>query len=107
MIAITLVLLIIFTGISEYLRLLIVAQGVRDAVQAAVISTVVENYDEVYHGIREGYSGGYQPMAEDFYESLDYGDIYGRLDSILGLKAAEVSMRSTLPLEIWSLRYGI
>lgn len=84
-IAIALVLVILFAGISEYLRLLIVAQGVRDAVQASVISTVVENYDDVYHGVREGYSGGYQPMAEDFEESLDYGDIYGRLDGVLGL----------------------
>ena len=27
----------------------------------------------------------YQPLAGDFEESLDYGDIYGRLDDILGL----------------------
>ena len=37
---------------SEYFRLLIVAQGVRDAVQEAVISTVNDNYDDVYHGVR-------------------------------------------------------
>jgi len=84
-VAITLALVIIFAGISEYLRLLIVAQGVRDAVQSAVIATVTENYDDVYHGVREGYSGAYQPMAEDFEESLDYGDIYNRLDGVLGL----------------------
>lgn len=73
-IAITLALVIIFCGISEYIRLLIIAQGVRDAVQTAVISTVNDNYDDVYHGVREGYSGGYQPMAGDFEESLDYAD---------------------------------
>jgi hypothetical protein len=84
-IAITLSLVIIFTGVSEYFRLMIVAQGVRGAVQSAVISTVNDNYDDVYHGVREGYSGAYQPMAGDFDESLDYGDIYERLDSILGL----------------------
>lgn len=38
-IAITLALVIIFCGISEYIRLLIIAQGVRDAMQTAVIST--------------------------------------------------------------------
>src|SRR5699024_8491983 len=70
----------------EYFRLMIIAQGVRDAVQDAVISTVNDNYDDVYHGVREGYSGGYQPVADDFEESLDYGDIYNRLDTILGLK---------------------
>ena len=82
-IAVTLSLVILLCGVSEYLRLLIVAQGVRDAVQEAVISTVNDNYDDVYHGVREGYSGAYQPMAGDFEESLDYGDIYGRLDALL------------------------
>lgn len=85
-IAITLSLLIVFTGISEYFRLMIVAQGVRDALQAAVISTVNDNYDDVYHGVREGYSGAYQPFAGEFEESLDYGDVYGRLDDLLGLR---------------------
>lgn len=84
-IAVTLSLVILLCGVSEYLRLLIVAQGVRDAVQEAVISTVNDNYDDVYHGVREGYSGAYQPLSGDFEESLDYGDIYGRLDDILGL----------------------
>ena len=51
-IAITLALVIIFCGISEYIRLLIIAQGVRDAMQTAVISTVNDNYDDVYHGVR-------------------------------------------------------
>ena len=53
--------------------------------QEAVISTVNDNYDDVYHSVREGYSGAYQPLAGDFEESLDSGDIYGRLDDILGL----------------------
>lgn len=56
-IAIVLVLVMLMCCISEYFRLLIVAQGVRDAVQEAVISTVNDNYDDVYHGVREGYSG--------------------------------------------------
>ena len=86
-VAVTLSLVILLCGVSEYLRLLIVAQGVRDAVQEAVISTVNDNYDDVYHGVREGYSGAYQPMAGDFEESLDYGDIYGRLDSLLNLRS--------------------
>lgn len=85
-VAVTLALVIIFCGISEYLRLMIIAQGVRDAVQSAVISTVNDSYDNVYHGVREGYSGAYQPSADEFEESLDYGDIYGRLDKLLGLR---------------------
>lgn len=85
-IAVALVLVIIFCGISEYIRLMIIAQGVRDAVQSSVISVVSDGYDDVYHGVREGYSGAYQPIDGDFEESLDYGDIYGRLDDLLGLR---------------------
>ena len=99
-IAIVLVLVMLMCCISEYFRLLIVAQGVRDAVQEAVISTVNDNYDDVYHGVREGYSGAYQPLAGDFEESLDYGDIYGRLDDILGLtyrSGTTPSTRRTAP----------
>jgi hypothetical protein len=47
---------------------------------------VNDGYDNVYHGVREGYSGAYQPSADDFEESLDYGDIYGRLDKLLELR---------------------
>ena len=80
--------ILIFCGISEYIRLIIIAQGVRDAVQSAVISTVNDSYDDVFHGVREGYAGAYRPSAADFEESLDYGDIYGRLDELLGLQAS-------------------
>lgn len=84
-VAITLCLVMIFTGISEYLRLMIVAQGVRDALQEAVISTVSDNYDDVYHGVREGYSGGYKPIDSEFVEYVDYGNIYDTMDTVLGL----------------------
>lgn len=111
-IAITLSLVIIFCGISEYFRLMIVAQGVRDAVQTAVISTVNDNYDDVYHGVREGYSGAYQPIAEDFEESLDYGDIYDRLDSILGLSYGsgyheKRTSDNKLEFRVWGLNVDI
>jgi len=84
-VAISLALIMIMCGITEYMRLNIIAQGVRDAVQTAIISTVNDNYDDVYHGVREGYSGGYQPTDASFEESLDYGEIYAQLDSLLGL----------------------
>jgi hypothetical protein len=85
-VAVTLALVIVFCGISETIRLMIVAQGVRDALQSAVISTINDNYDNVYHGVREGYSGAYRPSTSDFEESLDYGNIYSRLDQLLGLR---------------------
>ncbi|ADY54433.1 MULTISPECIES: hypothetical protein [Clostridia] len=111
-IAIALSLVIIFTGISEYFRLVIVAQGVRDAVQTAVISTVNDNYDDVYHGVREGYSGAYQPIAEDFEESIDYGDIYDRLDGVLGLSYSggyheKRTPDGKLEFKVWNLEVDI
>ena len=111
-VAITLCLVMIFAGISEYFRLVIVAQGVRDALQDAVISTVNDNYDDVYHGVREGYSGGYQPMAHDFEESIDYGDIYGKMDMILGLNQSggyhiKTTSEGKTEFKIWSLNVDI
>lgn len=85
-VAVALALVIILCGISEYMRLMIIASGVRDAVQSAVISTVNDNYDGVYQGVREGYSGGYKPDSSSWSESINYGDVYGRLDKTLGLR---------------------
>jgi hypothetical protein len=111
-VAITLALLLIFIGITEYLRLLIIAQGVRDAVQSSVIATVTENYNNVYHGAREGYSGAYQPMAEDFEESLDYGDIYKRLSNVLGLVSdggyyVKLTSSGNTEYRVWGLSVNI
>ena len=86
-IAIVLVLVMLMCCISEYFRLLIVAQGVRDAVQEAVISTVNDNYDDVYHAVREGYAAGWYPDGTGRWdESVDTGDVYGQLASTLGLE---------------------
>lgn len=85
-IAVTLCLLLIFCGISEYFRVTIIAQGVRDAVQQAVISTINDNYDDVYHAVREGYAAGWFPDNDDSWEeSLDTGNIYVQLAATLGL----------------------
>lgn len=84
-IAVTLVLVILLCGLSEYFRLHIIASGVREAVQDAIISTVNDNYAGVYHGAREGYSGGYQTDGTSSWEqAVTEGDIYSYLDSVLG-----------------------
>lgn len=85
-VAVTLALVIILCGITEYMRLNIIASGVREAVEDGIIVTVNDNYANVYHGVREGYSGSYQPDTDDFEEALDYGDIYRYLDNTLGTK---------------------
>ena len=84
-IAVTLALLLIFCGVSEYFRVSIIAQGVRDAVQQAVISTVTDNYDDVYHSVREGYAAGYYPTDDAWEESVDEGDVYTHLALTMGL----------------------
>lgn len=77
--------LLISCSVYEYLRLMIIASGARNAVQSSIISVATTNYNEVYNGLREGYSGGYTLQGASWNESLDIGDIYGLLDNILGL----------------------
>lgn len=87
-IAIVLTLILFLCGISEYFRLQVIASGVREAVEDAIISTVNDNYAGVYHGVREGYSGGYMPDdAEDWEETLNTGDIYAYLDDTIGTQS--------------------
>ena len=83
-VAIALALIIILCGVTEYFRLNIIASGVKEALQDAIIVTVNDNYADVYHGVREGYSGGYQPDGESFSYSVNTGDIYSYMDSTLG-----------------------
>jgi hypothetical protein len=84
-VAVALSLVMILCGVTEYLRLCVIASGVRDAVQSAVVATVTDNYANVYHGVREGYSGGYLPSGTSWSSSVSTGDVYGRLDKLLGL----------------------
>ena len=69
-VAVTIGMLLIILGVSE----------------SAVISTVNDNYNEVYHCVREGYAAGYEPDGESFAASVDYGDIYSRMSFLLGLE---------------------
>ena len=85
-IALILGLLLLICAMSEFFRLTIIVQGVRDGLTSAVITVVTTNYDEAYHGLREGYSGGYILLGEHWEEKLDYDDVYRRLDVLLGTK---------------------
>ncbi|WP_294852408.1 hypothetical protein [uncultured Oscillibacter sp.] len=84
-IAVTLCLLLIFCWISEYFRMTLIAQGVRNALQQSVISAINDNYDDVYHSVREGYAAGWMPTDDAWEESVDTGNIYVTLASTLGL----------------------
>lgn len=85
-VAVTICMLIIILGVAEYMRLVITAAGIKDVMESAVISTVNDNYNEVYHSVREGYAAGYEPDGESFSPSVDYGDIYSRMCFLLGLE---------------------
>ncbi|SHH69593.1 hypothetical protein [Desulfosporosinus lacus] len=103
--------LLISSSVYEYIRLTIIARGVRDAVQSSIISVATTNYDEVYNGLREGYSGGYSLEGSSWDESLDTGDIYSQLDSTLGLTRQNGKhvkyARETLEYSLWGLNVAI
>lgn len=84
--AIVLVLLMLFCAIAEYSRIWIISQGVKEATQQAVLSTVNDNYDDVYHAVREGYAAGWSPDDSGGWDqSVDEGNVYAQLSRILGL----------------------
>ncbi len=87
-VSIILALFIIFTGVSEYLRLKLIASAVREAIQSSIISLSIENYDNVYSSSREGYSGGYKYSddGDSWEEMIDIGDVYNKLDELLDLR---------------------
>ena len=101
-------LLLLFTVISEYLRLQIIAKGVRDAVQSSVISVAAENYDDVYNGLREGYSGGYELDSNDNWNSkVDTGAVLSNLGNVLGLINGSKYTDSMLEYTISNLEINI
>lgn len=83
-VALVLALLIVLTVLAEFFRLSVIAHGVRNALQESVISVATTNYNEVYDGLREGYSGGYFMAGDCWEETLDHGDVYTWLDRLLG-----------------------
>jgi uncharacterized protein YjdB len=83
-VVIVMVLLITATAGFEYIQLQIIAQGTRDSVQTAITQICTDNYDRLYNGLREGYSGGYQLSDTNWTENVTAGDLYEKLDKQLG-----------------------
>ena len=77
-----------FVVLWQIIRLITISAGVKDAVQSAVIATSVGNYSNVYDGVREGYSGGYRYSGNSWKTAVSTGDVYGRLDQLLGLHSS-------------------
>lgn len=95
--AVSLFLVMTMLGIMEYSRLMIISSGVKAAMQEAVISVVNDNYNEIYHSVREGYAAGYEPWGGSFEDSVDEGDVYGRLGDLLGLNYEGNYLTGRLP----------
>lgn len=106
-VVVVLVLLLIFSVVSEYLRLQIIAKGVRDSVQSAVISVATQNYDEVYNGLREGYSGGYALYGESWLTQIDEGAVMNELSILLGLSYGRKYAGGEIEYEISELDVNI
>lgn len=76
-------LVLVATGL-EYLRLNVIAQGTRDGVQAVITQACTNNYDKLYNGLREGYSGGYTLQKGKWVQDINSEDAYAMLDKQLG-----------------------
>ena len=99
--AIVLVLLMLFCTVAEFSRVWIIAQGVKEAAQQAVISTINDNYDDVYHAVREGYAAGWYPDGTGRWdESVDTGDVYGHQRLDWRTPAADIRRSQT---ETWNI----
>ena len=85
-ICIALAIVIIACGVFEYMRLTIIARGVRDGIQSAIIAVSTENYANVYASLREGHSGGFVNTGGGFREQISTGDVLTRLSEVLGLQ---------------------
>lgn len=84
--AVVLVVILLSCTVFEYMRLMVIASGVRDSVQSAMIDVATKNWDDAYNGLREGYSGGYVLSGTDWVVRLEAGDVYSRLESTLGVR---------------------
>lgn len=68
----------------EYSRLQTIAQGTRDKMESIVAQACTANYDRLYNGVREGYSGAYQFSNTNWTENIDSQSIYQLVNNQLG-----------------------
>ena len=111
-VAMVLILLMMILAAAEYFKMMILVSGVKDAYEQAIISVVNDNYNEVYHCVREGYGGGYQPTGAGFYQATDLGEVDGRMMALLGLQNtgtayAKVNASGTMEYQISNLQVSI
>lgn len=81
---VALFILLVTFGVFEYCRVQIIAKGTRDAMQTVITQSCTKNYDKLYNGLREGYSGGYQLNKDKWTENIDNGDVENLINKQLG-----------------------
>jgi hypothetical protein len=86
---ILLIMLMFFTVTIEYLRIKTIAKGIRDCLESSVISVVIQNWDNNYEALREGYSGGYSldENSNNWVVDIDEGAVFNNLGNALGLSS--------------------
>ncbi|TQI68563.1 hypothetical protein [Clostridium sp. KNHs216] len=77
---------VVATGL-EYLRLNVIAQGTRNGMESVITQACTANYDRLYNGLREGYSGGYQLDKGSWKEDINTDDAYAIMDQQFGTKS--------------------
>lgn len=82
---ICLAIVFVASAVFEFMQLMIITSGIRNAVESACISVITANYDETYSQLREGYSGAYMYKDSGFEETIDTGNVCAELDGLLGL----------------------
>lgn len=84
-----LIITIIASAFFEYARLQIIASGVRDSFQMAIINVATENYDNLDYTLKDSYAGAYSLNGEEWNVNIEEGDVYRHLDKLLGLENHE------------------
>lgn len=85
-VVLVLVFLMFVSAIYQFVSAQIVISGVQSVVQSATIAVADENYYYVFNGTREGYSGSYRYTISSWRSVLKKGDIYDKMDLLLGTK---------------------
>jgi uncharacterized protein YjdB len=97
------VLLTVLTSVLEYSRLMSVAASTRDAVSSAMTQICTDNAQQVYPGVREGYSGGYKLEDASWAQNVTTSDILSKVDAKLGTSGGVKTSDGKLVFQISNL----
>jgi len=86
-VVVAMILIVIVASGLEYLRLNVIAQGTRNGMETVVTQACTDNYDSLFNGLREGYSGGYKLNNGSWTEDINTDSAYSIMDKQLGTKS--------------------